>query len=104
MRTKETTGNGCWSRWWRIVGMMAVLLIAASADASYVTIDSPTNGASLADAVSINTSIGSGTVWINVYIDGHYFASGPPSSFTWNSTSVWNGTHTISAKAYAAQA
>src|SRR5260221_10125619 len=42
------------------------------------------------------------TTWINVYIDGQYYRSGPPTSFTWSSTSVANGTHTISARAYAA--
>jgi hypothetical protein len=36
-----------------------------------------------------------------VYIDGHYLASGPPFTFSWNSTTVVNGAHTISTKAYA---
>ena len=102
MRRGRTIGEGHGARWLGIVSIVVVLLMAGTAHASYVTITSPSDGASIAGAVSINTSIGSGTVWINVYVDGHYFASGSPSSFTWDSTSVSNGTHTISAKAYLA--
>jgi phospholipase C len=50
--------------------------------------------------VSIVCQIGSGVAWINVYIDSKYFKSSPPNTFSWDSTTVSNGTHTISANAY----
>jgi len=37
--------------------------------------------------------------WVNVYIDGSYFASSPPYTFSWDSTKVANGSHTISVSA-----
>ena len=62
----------------------------------------PTNGATVSGLVSISLSAGSGVQWSNFYIDGNYYASTPPSSITWDSTKVPNGTHTISATAYSA--
>jgi chitinase len=43
---------------------------------------------------------GSGVSWANVYIDGSYFASTPPPTFSWNSKTVANGTHTISTNGF----
>jgi len=62
---------------------------------------SPANGAGVSGTVSIVTQIGSSVSWINIYIDGSYFASSPPSTFTWNSVSGSNGSHTISTLAFA---
>jgi hypothetical protein len=70
------------------------------AASSNVKITAPANGASVAATVPIATQASSAVVWDNVYIDGQYFASGPPDSFSWNSASVANGSHTISARAY----
>jgi hypothetical protein len=38
--------------------------------------------------------------WVNIYIDGNYLTSSPPYNFNWDSTSVADGTHVISAKAF----
>jgi hypothetical protein len=67
---------------------------------SAVRITAPSNGAIVSGTVTIAVQIGTGTSWINVYIDGNYFASTPPSSFSWNSASVPNGNHSISASAF----
>jgi Bacterial Ig domain/Right handed beta helix region len=64
------------------------------------TITLPANGATVAGSVTISLTAGSGVSWSNIYIDGNYFASTPPFSFTWNSTAVADGAHTISATAY----
>jgi hypothetical protein len=45
-------------------------------------------------------SLGPKTIWANLYVDGAYWVSTPPSVFSWNSTTVSNGSHTISAKAF----
>jgi hypothetical protein len=50
--------------------------------------------------VPITVTIESPASWIDVYIDGGYFASTPPTTFNWGSTAVTNGQHTISATAY----
>jgi parallel beta-helix repeat protein len=68
--------------------------------ASAVTISSPTDGASVSGTVGIATQVGPSVVWENVYVDGSYLTSSPPYTFTWNSTTVTNGGHTISAKAF----
>lgn len=68
-----------------------------------VQIAAPSSGASVSGpAVAITVQVAVGVTWANVYIDGTYFASTPPSTFSWNSTSVPDGTHTISAAAYSA--
>jgi hypothetical protein len=40
---------------------------------------------------TISTTITSKVSWIDVYIEGVYFASSPPYTFTWNSGTVANG-------------
>jgi hypothetical protein len=46
------------------------------------------------------TQVSPSVTWINIYIDGGYFASSPPYTFSWNSTTVPNGSHTISTRAF----
>jgi autotransporter family porin len=65
-----------------------------------VKITQPSNGATVAGAVTIGTQMSAAVLWENIYIDSHYLASSPPSSFRWQSTQVANGTHTLSVKAY----
>jgi len=73
----------------------------STAVAGNVRITAPANGATVSGTVSITAQVSSVVSWINIYIDGHYLASGPPYTFSWNSTTVANGAHTISAKSYA---
>src|SRR3984885_15891605 len=61
-----------------------------------VTISAPASGATVSGTVAITAQIGSGVSWINVYIDGSYLASSPPLMFSWDSTTVLNGSHSIS--------
>jgi len=65
-----------------------------------VTITSPSNGATVSGTVSIVTTKSSKVQWENIYIDGNYLASSPPTTFSWDSTTVSNGNHTISAKGF----
>jgi hypothetical protein len=67
---------------------------------SGVTIISPGSGSTVSGIVNIAYNEGSGTSWVNLYIDGNYLASSPPTSVSWSSSSVSNGGHTITAKAY----
>ena len=67
---------------------------------SAVQITAPQNGATVSGTTTISVVQGPGAAWINVYIDGTYFASTPPTSFSWNTTTVANGSHTISATAF----
>ncbi|HVN28838.1 MAG TPA: Ig-like domain-containing protein, partial [Candidatus Binataceae bacterium] len=71
-----------------------------AATGAAVSITAPANGATVAGTVSITAQVGSGVSWINIYIDGSYLASSPPLTFSWDSTKVINGSHTISANAY----
>jgi phage terminase large subunit-like protein len=68
-----------------------------------VQITTPANGASVkGTAVTITVTKAASATWLDVYIDGAYFASTPPMTFSWNSTTVPDGAHTISATAFAA--
>lgn len=71
-----------------------------SSSSSAVTITSPSSGSTVSGSVNIAYSEGSGTSWVNVYIDGSYLASSPPTSVSWSSGSASNGSHTISANAF----
>jgi hypothetical protein len=67
---------------------------------SAVSISSPSNGDNVSGSVNVTVAPGSGVSWINTYIDGSYLSSTPPTTYSWDSTSVNNGSHTISAKAF----
>ena len=65
-----------------------------------VSITSPAAGSTVKGDVPISLSMGSNTSWVNLYIDGNYLASTPPSQLYWLSTTSANGSHTISATAF----
>ena len=65
-----------------------------------VSITSPANGAKVSGTVSIVAKVSSPVDWINFYVDGTWVASSPPYTMAWSSTSVANGTHTISINGY----
>ena len=72
----------------------------ATPTSGQVTITSPSNGATVSGTVSITTQYGSPVSWLNFYIDGAWVASSPPSTLSWNSTSVANGRHSVSINGY----
>ena len=61
---------------------------------------SPVDNSVVQNTVIISTAVGSQVQWINLYVDGNYIVSSPPYNFTWNSTTVANGSHTISIEAF----
>jgi len=65
-----------------------------------VKIDQPATGSAVSGSVTIGTERTQEVEWINVSIDGKHLASSPPFSFKWDSTTVPNGTHSISASGY----
>lgn len=65
-----------------------------------VTITSPASGATVSGTVSITVQTTSPVNWVNFYVDGGWIASSPPSTTSWNSSSVSPGSHTISVKGY----
>ncbi len=66
-----------------------------------VTITAPLQSATVSGAVPIGVSAAGTVAFVNIYIDGSYLGSTPPTSISWNSTAVGNGSHLISAKAFA---
>ena len=75
-----------------------------AATTAVVTLAAPVAGATVSGTVSISAQVGTGVSWVNIYIDGSYLASSPPLTFNWDSTTVINGSHTISANAYSSSA
>src|SRR5579875_1930665 len=82
------------------LGSSKVQIKVAKHQNAAVVITSPANGSTVQGTVTVAASVDSSVAWINVYIDGNYWTSSPPYSFAWNSASVPNGAHTISANAY----
>jgi hypothetical protein len=67
-----------------------------------VTITAPANGATVSGTATNITVTFTGSVsWVNFYVDGVYLVSSPPYTQAWNTTTVTNGSHTISVKAFA---
>lgn len=85
-----------------LLSLLSALLIFTyvnAANAYSITITSPANGATVSGSVAITVNKGVAS-WADVYIDGAIIGS-TPNVPAWNATTVANGTHTISAKAFA---
>jgi chitinase len=80
-----------------LIGNDSIVVVVQNGAAAPATIISPKNGANVSGTVTIVTTFSAPAVWENIYIDSDYLASSPPTTFQWNSTSVPNGIHTITA-------
>lgn len=65
-----------------------------------VQLTAPANNASVSGNVNVVIQKAAAAVWVNLYVDGKYLASTPPQTILWNSTTVANGSHVISATGY----
>jgi hypothetical protein len=76
------------------------LTLAASAGAS-VVINSPSSGANVSGTVIVKAQITS-AYWSKLWIDGNGGPTAPTGlvTFTWNSTSVSDGSHVLTVKSY----
>ncbi|MBF6571450.1 MAG: cellulase family glycosylhydrolase [Candidatus Binataceae bacterium] len=64
------------------------------------TITSPADGSTVSGTISISVNVNNKIQWVDFYIDGNYWKSSPPYTYSWDTTSVANGQHTISIKAW----
>ncbi len=93
-------------RWQRSVlclgsALVLITCTATRAPASIaVNLTSPVNGSTVSGPTPIACAVGPGVVWVDFYIDGVFLASSPPYIIDWNSSSVKNGSHTISVTAF----
>ncbi len=78
----------------------AVATPTATATAGAIQITAPANGAAVSGTVGITVQRPSNVSWVNIYVDGRYLVSSPPFTFSWNSTTVANGSHVISTNGY----
>jgi hypothetical protein len=66
-----------------------------------VSLLAPANNSKVSGAIYITAQINSSNVsWLDFYCDGSWIASSPPMSILWASTSVPDGSHTLSVTAY----
>ena len=75
--------------------LLLLALVAGKAAAS-VSFPSPVNGATVTGTITIQVTV-QNDWWSQLRIDGSPVASGPSGVvyYTWNSTTVKNGTHTV---------
>ena len=83
-----------------VVFIAFITWVGKPAHASGVYINSPSHGATVSGTAGIVTTVDSNVVWIDVSIDSKPFAVSPPFTFSWNTTAVGNGNHTIAAVAF----
>jgi hypothetical protein len=87
------------------IAALAAIVICCVGSTSFassvVTITSPSSGASVSGEVTVVASVGSGVWWAELYVDGNPVENSPPYSFSWNSNSVANGSHTLAVSAFA---
>ena len=86
---------------------VSIALTASTADttAPVTSITTPANGATVSGTVGIGASASDnvGVTKLEIYIDGALKASNTSAtslSYSWNTTTVANGSHTITSKAY----
>lgn len=65
-----------------------------------ISFKAPQSGATVSGITQVTMSTKTNVWWSNVYVDGLYRASAPPSTWNWDTTGYPNGSHVLSAKAY----
>jgi hypothetical protein len=80
---------------------IALMLLSAWTSNASVAINSPSNGATVSGTVTVKANITS-AYWSKLWVDGNGIDTAAIGNvtFTWNSTSVGDGTHTLTVKAY----
>jgi hypothetical protein len=80
-------------------------ITVSNGSSSGVQLTSPSNGAAVSGTINLSCSVPSSVEWINLDVDGYFYASGsawvPSYTTTWNSASVGNGSHSITCAGYA---
>jgi len=101
-RAFDTSGTllGTASKTVRVKNAAPTPTATATPAPGQVKITSPANGATVSGTVSIAAQYSSPVSWVNFYIDGTWVASSPPSTLSWNSTGVANGSHTVTVNGY----
>jgi hypothetical protein len=68
---------------------------------STIAITSPANGSLVSGTVAVVAVVSSNVWWAKLYVDGAGASVSPPYTFSWNSTGVPDGTHTLVVGAFA---
>lgn len=84
----------------RCGSLMAATTVSSSSTPA-VTITSPVNYATVDGTVTVLAVVQPNVWWAKLYIDGTDGPVSPPYNFTWDSTAVRDGTHTLSVRAFA---
>jgi len=80
----------------------AAIKVTVANHQSQLAMSAPANGSTVSGTVAIDLQPGNQVQWADFYVDGNYLTSSPPYDIQWNSQSVANGTHIISATAFGA--
>ena len=67
---------------------------------SDVQLASPADGQWVNAPTEVKAAVGPDISWVNFYVDGDYLRSSPPYGFTWDPSSVSQGSHVISVRGY----
>jgi hypothetical protein len=84
----------------RFLFALVMVLLSARAASAQVSIITPTAGSAVSGTVSFKFQLSSSVYWTQLWVDTKAVGSGY-NLIGWNSTSVANGTHLITVKAYA---
>ncbi len=82
------------------VALILVLLSYARAFAAIISFISPSSGTTVNGSVPISVKTSSRVAWVNFSVDNHLLAAKTTDTYDWNSTTVSNGTHTVTVSGY----
>ena len=60
----------------------------------------PKENATVSHTVALAATLQSGVQWADFFVDGKFLKATPPKTIYWDSTTVTNGSHTLSVKAW----
>jgi hypothetical protein len=60
----------------------------------------PKEKATVSHKVAVAATLQPGVQWVDFYIDGKFLKATPPKTIYWDSSTVANGNHTLSAKGF----
>jgi hypothetical protein len=83
-----------------LLGVLVCWVGQARAYNASVTIQSPTSGSTVSGTVAVTATFGPYSWWGRLLVDGNWIANTPPSTFSWDSTSVTNGAHSLTVQSF----
>jgi hypothetical protein len=99
-RTRLNTASLRIYYWSLIAGVVLLATICIRGNASALVVLTPYMGSTVSGTVAVTSNLGGSYWWTQLTVDGNGVATNPTGNYSWDSTTVSNGTHTLGVRVF----